>query len=88
MRAGCILSGVPKSKSRSKLKRRYQLEPQRRHPKKKSPRWYPIAVLGVIAAGIAVIVFNYLRGHQATNGLLWAGLGLIALGFLGATRIR
>jgi len=79
---------VPKSKSRSKRQRRYQLEPQRRRPRKKSPRWYPILVLGVIAAGIGVIVFNYLQGDEATNALLWAGLGLIALGFLGATRIR
>jgi len=79
---------VPRSRSRQRQKRRYQLEPQRRRPRKKSPRWYPVLVLGVIGAGIAVIVYNYLRGDQATNALLWTGLGLIALGFLGATRIR
>lgn len=79
---------MPRSKSRQRQRRRYQLEPRRKQPRKKNPRWYPALVLGVIGVGIAVIVYNYLRGDEATNALLWAGLGLIAVGFLGATRIR
>lgn len=85
---------MPKSKARQRQpRRRYQLEPQRRKPHKKMARWYPWVVLGVIFLGIAVIVLNYIglmpgTKGQATNAYLWAGLGLIALGFLGTTRLR
>jgi hypothetical protein len=43
--------------------------------------------------GVLVIVLNYLGlmpspTGQATNLWLWTGLGAIAVGFLGATRLR
>lgn len=48
-------------------------------------------MLGVMGAGVAVVVLNYmglLPGTSPSNGYLWLGLGLIALGFLGATQWR
>jgi LPXTG-motif cell wall-anchored protein len=48
-------------------------------------------VLTLLGAGVAVVVLNYvglLPGNSPSNGYLWLGLGLIALGFLGATRWR
>jgi len=42
-------------------------------------------VLGVIGLGVVVVVWNYLRGDLASNGVLWAGLGIIGLGFVGLT---
>jgi hypothetical protein len=82
---------MPKSKSRSKKSRsRYELRPARRQKAKKSPRWYGFVVLGVMAAGVLVIVFNYMGimpgTHGTTSGLvLGLGLGLIGLGFVGTT---
>jgi len=42
-------------------------------------------VLGVIGLGVVVVVWNYLRGDFATNGVLWTGLGIIGVGFVGLT---
>jgi hypothetical protein len=42
-------------------------------------------VLGVIGLGVVVVVWNYLRGDFASNGVLWAGLGIIGVGFVGLT---
>jgi hypothetical protein len=39
----------------------------------------------VIGVGVVVVVSNYLRGDAATNGVLWAGLGIIGVGFVGLT---
>jgi len=41
-------------------------------------------------AGVIVIVLNYmgLMPGATSSGWLWAGLGLIALGFVGATQWR
>ncbi len=78
----------PMPESRTRRKRagqRYQLEPQRRKRAKHSPRWYGPLVLGVIGAGVVVVVWNYLRGDFASNGVLWVGLGIIGTGFVGLT---
>jgi hypothetical protein len=45
-------------------------------------------VLGLMALGVATIVWNYMRGSNAQQFFLWGGLGLIALGFAAATRWR
>ena len=75
---------MPQSKNRAKArKNRYQLEPQRRKPAKQSPRWYGPLVLSLIAVGVGMIIWNYLQGADASNTYLWAGLGLIAVGFFG-----
>lgn len=86
---------MPKSRSRrAAAGRRYQLEPQRRKPRKKSsPRWYAPLVLGVMALGVVVIVLNYMGILPLTGGTtnpvaLMLGLGLIGVGFLGTMGIR
>lgn len=77
---------MPESRHRPKrASRRYQLEPQRKARSKSSPRWFGPLVLGVMGIGVAVIVWNYLRGDAASNGVLFAGMGLIAAGFLGTS---
>ena len=42
-------------------------------------------MLSVIGLGVVVVVWNYLRGDFATNGVLWTGLGIIGVGFVGLT---
>jgi LPXTG-motif cell wall-anchored protein len=80
---------MPESRGRTKKKGpRYQLEPAKKKRVKPMPRWYAPLVLGVMGVGVAVIVWNYMRGDKTSNEFLWIGLGLIALGFLGTTRIR
>jgi hypothetical protein len=79
---------MPKSKAK---RSRYQPPPKKKP--RPSPRWYGFAVLAVLFGGAAVIVLNYLglipgTDGQAENQYLFIGLGLIALGFLGATRWR
>ena len=57
---------------------------------KESPRWYPVLLLGLLVAGMAVILLNYLGTLPggAKNEYLLVGLGLITLGFIAATRYR
>jgi cell division protein CrgA len=79
---------MPKSKSK---RRTYQPPPKKRP--KPSPRWFGITVLGVLLAGVAVIVLNYLGIDQLLPGAprnlyLWGGLGAIAVGFGLATQWR
>ena len=85
---------MPKSKSK---RRRYQ-PPPRKKPKP-SPRWFGVLILLLMFLGVAVIVLNYLNlmpftGRGPFSGLgtknwpLFAGLGLIAGGFLLATQWR
>ena len=77
---------MPRSRQRPKRSsRRYQLEPQQKARPRSSPRWFGPLVLGVMALGVIVIVWNYLRGDAASNGVLFIGLGLIAAGFLGTS---
>jgi hypothetical protein len=50
-------------------------------------------ILSILFAGVLVIVLNYLglipgTGGQARNLYLWIGLGMIAVGFGAATRLR
>lgn len=79
---------MPKSRQRQKRTTRpYAPPPPRKRPKA-SPRWYGYLVLGLIVIGVAVIVWNYMRGDSAQNLFLWVGLGLIAAGFGAATRWR
>jgi cell division protein CrgA len=79
---------MPKSKSK---RRRYQAPPRKKP--KPSPKWYGATLLGLMLAGVALIVLNYvmlLPGADARGDYryLFGGLGLIALGFLGATQWR
>lgn len=77
---------MPESRSRKKrANQRYQIEPQRKKRSNASPRWYGPVVLSVIGLGVVVVVWNYLRGDFATNGVLWTGLGIIGVGFVGLT---
>jgi Cell division protein CrgA len=79
---------MPKSKSK---RTRYQTPPKKKP--KPSPRWFGLAILAAMFAGVAVIVINYLglmpgTNGQATNLWLFTGLGLIAAGFLASTQWR
>lgn len=80
---------MPKSRSRTKGNRRTYTPPPKKR-RKASPRWYGFAVLGVMGLGVLVIVLNYMGVVPGgTNpAYLWVGLGLIALGFVGATQWR
>ena len=57
---------------------------------KESPRWFPVLLLGLLIAGMAVILLNYLGvlPGGAKNAYLLVGLALITLGFITATRYR
>ena len=37
-------------------------------------------LLSPLGLGVAVVIWNYLRGDFATNGFLWTGLGIIGVG--------
>jgi hypothetical protein len=77
---------MPESRGRKKTKgQRYQLEPQRKKRSKQSPGWFAPLMLGIMLAGVLVIVWNYTRDTDASNSLLMVGLGLIAAGFFGIT---
>jgi hypothetical protein len=81
-------AAVPKSKSK---RRRYQ-PPPRKKPKP-SPKWFGALILTLWFVGVIMVVLNYLGlmpgDHgTATNTWLFAGLGLIAAGFLAATQWR
>lgn len=89
---------MPKSRSRNRAgdRRRYQLEPEKKVPRQKpSPRWYAPLVLGLMGLGVLLIVLNYIWPqvvpftHDVTSPVaLFFGLGMIAVGFLGTTKIR
>ena len=55
---------------------------------KVSPWWVPALMIGFFAAGVIVILLNYLSllGGSASNVYLFVGLGLIIAGFITSTR--
>lgn len=81
---------MPKSKSKRPPRRRSYAPPPPRKRRKASPKWFGWTVLGVMVVGVVAIVLNYmgLVPGGTSNGWLWAGLGLIAVGFVGATQWR
>jgi hypothetical protein len=86
---------MPKSKTRKKrsgTRRSYVPQPVKKKPRK-SPRWYPFLVLGLLAVGVLIIVLNYMGLMFGTHGnasgmWLWGGLAFIAAGFMAATQLR
>lgn len=74
---------MPKSKGR-KPKRRTPAPPPVSSAPKESPKWYVISMFTLMAAGILVIVLNYIGvfGGEFQRPFLWTGLGLIAVGFM------
>jgi uncharacterized membrane protein len=78
--------------SRGRQKQRQRRRPYAPHPqpkrRKASPRWFGVLVLGLMAIGVGVIVWNYMRPEGAQNVFLFSGLGVIALGFALATQWR
>jgi multisubunit Na+/H+ antiporter MnhB subunit len=84
---------MPESRGRQKQRRRPYVPPPPKKKRKPSPRWFGVLILGLMGVGVAMIVLNYmglLPGTEfgAINLYLWLGLGLIALGFAGATQWR
>ncbi len=80
---------MPESRGRRKTKsQRYQLEPQRKKVSRPSPGWFAPLMLGIMLAGVLVIVWNYTRDEEASNSLLMVGLGLIGGGFFGITFLK
>jgi len=76
---------MPRSKSK---RRRYQPPPRKK--RKPSPRWFGWTILGVMGAGVIIIVLNYVgkmpgTGWSTQNWPLFTGLGMIGLGFVMAT---
>lgn len=53
-----------------------------------SPWWVPALMIGFFAAGVIIILINYLGliGGSANNVYLFVGLGLIVAGFITSTR--
>ena len=84
---------------RSKAKRRRYQPPPRKKPRP-SPRWFGMLILGLMFAGVIIIVLNYLSvmpgftlfgffvSGETNNFYLFFGLGLIAAGFMAATQWR
>jgi hypothetical protein len=84
---------VPKSKGRKTKKNSRSYVPRKEHKKPKaSPPWYPYFFLGLMGAGILIIVLNYMGKVPGSDGFdpvwLWVGLALIGGGFLAATNYR
>lgn len=80
---------MPRSKAK---RRRYQPPPKKK--RKPSPKWFGPLILGLMIAGVLVIVLNYLSlmppwsPDPASNLYLFVGLGMIAAGFAGSTQWR
>ena len=79
-------SPVPRSKSK---RSRYTPPPQKKAPPSKL--WVPVTLTTLLAAGLVVVVTNYLNllpGANTENRYLLLGIGLICCGFLLATNYR
>lgn len=81
---------MPESRGRPKQRsRRRPYVPSAPVKKRRSsPAWYGYLTLGFMAVGVAIIVWNYMRGDNADSWILFVGLGLIAVGFGLATQWR
>lgn len=54
-----------------------------------SPRWVPVLMFGLLGAGIATILINYVGSFWDTsNPVLLLGLGMILAGIVTATQYR
>lgn len=84
------LFAMPESRGRQRqrARRRTYVPPPPVKKRRESPRWYGFVTLGFMAVGVAIIVWNYMRGDSADPTILFVGLGLIAVGFALATRWR
>jgi hypothetical protein len=88
---------MPKSKGkRQPVKKGYTpvtpaiLKPKKR---KESPKWFTVLILGLMLAGVLLIVLNYMNALPWTHGQadprwLWGGLGLIGAGFIASTQLK
>ncbi len=76
---------MPKSRSK---RRRYQPPPK---PKpKRSPPWVPVLFFTLLAAGVIILIGNYmgLFPGETSNARLWYGLGCISASFIVATNLH
>jgi len=81
---------MPESRGRAKQRprRRPYVPAPAVKKRRSSPRWYGVLTLGFMGVGIAIIVWNYMRGDGANPTVLFVGLGFIAVGFGLATQWR
>ena len=85
---------MPKSKGRNtKSKKRPYVPPPppKKEPKRReSPKWYGVIVVGMMILGVIMIVLNYMNLMFGPYNPIWlfAGFGVIGLGFVLATRLR
>jgi hypothetical protein len=79
-------TGAASSRSSSATSGRYT--PPIPREQRSSPAWFPYMIVGFFAAGVLIILLNYLSvlGGHASNVYLFVGLGLIVAGFIAATR--
>ena len=75
---------MPKSRS----KRRKRQPPPKPKPKR-SPPWVPTVFGTFLAAGVIVLIGNYMQifPGETSNPRPWYGLGLISASFIVATRL-
>lgn len=86
----------PMSKSKAKSKENTSKAPNARYTPPSpsrlppSPMWVPAAMFTLLLGGVLVIMLNYMNllPGDADNKYLFAGLGMITLGFGFATRYR
>jgi hypothetical protein len=74
---------MPKSKGRRKPKRARPVTATPPKEDKTSPKWYVALMFGLMAAGVAVIIVNYIGIFPGgtNNKYLFMGLGSMAVGF-------
>lgn len=76
---------MPRSRSRSP---RSPKRPPSKTKPRSSPRWLPAAGLGLILAGVAVVLLTYLLSLPGTGFALVVGLGLMGGGLVALSRYR